>query len=398
MEAGEAPKAAADGSMSIDRAHGILNAKDFEVNLSKWQSAARKTDTLAPLANMSEADWDAHQTQLSQLPAVHGQRKIDEAFEKQKDDIRAERMYNPAGAVDSTDEVKRYMDAVEAPRTLTLLDGVTQVRLPPPTVQEVGRGKVEARLVAQNRLGIEPDFQRIVSRKEAESLLGMKSANDAKDMEPQELAAHVQAAAGRAEMLFGPQYAQRAVEESIRFLIHKDIRAQLMAPVFSAAVMNKGASPDDMRALQMAHTLNPMADMADVLNGGRVDSSLAGVAPNTGAAVAAQGWPKPAKKDVDWARSNPDKWQMFDTQFGAGAYARAMLPNGSPPIAPQVSSGLFKSYNVPGTAPLTRNSLFGPALETSRFAGKDAGAVKDSELPSDLWYAIDHLRRQGQHP
>jgi hypothetical protein len=250
--------------------------------------------------------------------------------------------------------------------------------------------------VAQNRLGIEPDFQRIVSRKEAESLLGMKSANDAKDMEPQELAAHVQAAAGRAEMLFGPQYAQRAVEESIRFLIHKDIRAQLMAPVFSAAVMNKGASPDDMRALQMAHTLNPMADMADVLNGGRVDSSLAGVAPNTGAAVAAQGWPKPAKKDVDWARSNPDKWQMFDTQFGAGAYARAMLPNGSPPIAPQVSSGLFKSYNVPGTAPLTRNSLFGPALETSRFAGKDAGAVKDSELPSDLWYAIDHLRRQAK--
>jgi N-acetyl-anhydromuramyl-L-alanine amidase AmpD/spore germination cell wall hydrolase CwlJ-like protein len=411
ISAGGTPRAAPDGTTSLARAKAIVDPKDYEAHLAKWNSAERQRDMLRPLSNMSESDWDAHKQQFDGMPAVHGQRAIDESFENMKDKFRAQRAADPAAAVSpsrergtlegGTDEVRNYLHDMATPRMIQQLDG-SYVQAPPPSPQEFTQGLVRARLAAQTRWDIDPTEQRIISQSEAQNLLKLGANNrDISQIPTTDLMRRVQSAADRAEIVYGPQYAKRAVEESIGYLIRKEEQLTDIAPIVAKMVAGQPVSRDMIRALDMAHTLDPMAKMRATFDGKPVDPTVLSARPDASLALPAAAvtpdMTQPTKQQIEFIRQNPDKWRIIDRELGAGTTARVLRPlvgrrddigfnTNTAPVPPPVTPGFGQGLK----------NLFGQSPEAARFVGQPAGDVLPSELPGLPYRALAEARKLGR--
>ena len=377
-QTGQAPTAP-DGTTAIDRAKSILQPQDYQKALGKWNAAQREYQVLAPLPNMSEDQWDQHLRQFSPNPADTGENyKAASAIEKraidEMDKIRIQRASDPAAAVDSSDEVQKVRDSLRNPVMVQQLDG-SFAPAPMPSPQQTAQSIVHARLAAQDRLGIDTGDQRIVSMGEAQKLLRIGANNkDIRQLSDTDLQDRVRSAATRAEALYGPEYAERAMKESIKYLINDDMRRETAATIATAALTGKMPRSDDIRALEMAHTLDPMASMRATLSGNagvletRPDTSLGLPAV---AAPRLPGSAQPNKQQIDFIRANPGKWQIFDREFGAGAAARALGAGTGKAIQGPVKPGFGQSVR----------NLFAESPEAAMFRTAPQAGTRPSEMP-----------------
>jgi hypothetical protein len=190
----------------------------------------------------------------------------------------------------------------------------------------------------------------------------------------------VKSAANRAEAIYGPEYAKRAVEESMKYLVNDDMRRELGASAAAAVLMGQAPKADDIRALEMAHTLDPMSTMRDTLNGKpgvldvRPDASLALPAA---AVTPPPGMAQPNKQQAAWLSQNPDGWQAFDKKFGAGSAARVLAPGagyGKTSIQGPVTPGLGQGIK----------NLFTQSPEAAMFGGAPRSTMRPSDLPGAM--------------
>jgi GH24 family phage-related lysozyme (muramidase) len=228
---------------------------------------------------------------------------------------------------------------------------------------------IEAYLKAQRRLMPGEDYKhRIIDQADAEKLLAMP-----KNVDPTgpDFGNYVRAAADRAEKIYGPAYAKRAVEEAIAFKFRKndDIRAAdtfIASTLRGAALMGGNKEGFDQwwasarRDMDTARSLTEIDRVERAFQGGYADGRRAPADPRApfdyargfeGDTTGAQTWQDPAgifsskraepgtltqpqlptkrTPQVDdalaqWLQKNPKQWRMVDRDFGPGTAAELL--------------------------------------------------------------------------
>ena len=257
-----------DGTTSLDRARQVLQPKDFQTYLGKWNTAQQQFNVLSPIDDMTEEGYAKHMKDWSSGPAssinYNDATKIRETADKTWDGILTKRATDPGGAADAASEVAAYNQSVEKMPMAQRLDGSYGPAITP---QQYMAGRVNARLTAQSRWDIAPDDQRIVSQAEAAKLLRLGENNrDVKQLDPVQFDSRMKAAARRAETLYGPEYATRALDESLKYLVNDDTMRQLGLATAASMLTGKAPAFSDVQALQLAHTISPMTALSNVLN------------------------------------------------------------------------------------------------------------------------------------
>lgn len=315
---GDQPAVGSDGRTSLDVARTIMGAKgaakdfvDLEYN---WNKAKLGHALMSPLDNMREDDARTHiDRTLAQADragfhyeAIHdlrveAQKKLGEIADlREKDSVKS---------VDNSPEVQRARNAIVTRQ----FDGSF---VPTPGLTDYDRRKLllEARLAAQENVGITPSRQHIVTQDEADRLLDMGAHPDRLPM--REFRDKLDTAINKAQSLYGP-YARHALEDALGYAILNTNERNLKTQALAKVAMGEPMSNQDMRALADAHKIDPLVTAANALRS-RVDTT---VAPS----VAVSGdFPKPNQDQIDMLHQRPDMWHVFDRQFGAGAAAKAL--------------------------------------------------------------------------
>jgi hypothetical protein len=313
-----------DGRTAIDQAKAIMKPADFERLNFEWQKARIEHDAISPLANMTPDEARDHLDKFA--PAnnadsdyYRSMKDISVKAQKRLGDIQALRDKDPALAMDASSEVQQFRQSVRNPPPVMQFDGSLVPGQPMTPIQAMD-GLAESRLAAQQRLGIQPDAQRILTKDEGKRLLAL--GNDPKDMPMQEFMSHMNSAMDRAEKIYGPTYAQRAFTEAVGYMTLSKNERQFASNV-AAQIMFKGTvEPSDLRALRDAHEIDPLARVATTLNS-RPDTT---VVPS----VAVNELPRPNQAQIDWLRQNPDGWQAFDQKFRQPGLAAKVLGFSTP--------------------------------------------------------------------
>ena len=284
LETGQVP-VGEDGLTTLQRAarYGILNDNQLRRAEIQIDNARLTHGAVTPLSNMTESDAISHIGTYALNAKANGANAAsiaaaERAAQNAQTKIKELRNSDPVAAIsggklpgsapqmrvdidgkviveDGTDNDLRYRPAHEVNEAWTLIKAAneqqqnpsklfTAIRTDPVKAREM---MIEARLKAQARLMPGEDYKhRIISRDEAEKLLGMP-----KDVDPQgpEFSRYVKAAADRAEKIYGPTYAKRAVHEAIAFKFRKtdeitaaDRAEQIYGPKYAKRALHEAVA------------------------------------------------------------------------------------------------------------------------------------------------------------
>jgi hypothetical protein len=333
---GKAP-VGSDGRTSLDRASRFLTPNQTsKLNLA-WNEAQMEYQAVAPLFNMSEEEAVDHlasiipaegQDDESYRSAVRVETKANAAWRR----IKELRDKDPAAAVAQSPEVKSVEDLIEeamrrdamaAEEGGTLL---TENQLNPLRTRTM---LLEARKDAQRRLGLKEWELRPITRQEAETLLDMPEPSS---MEPGEYVERLQAAAKRAEDIYGPEYAKEVLKAAISFQRRDKEEKEISAGIL--ADMARGEVPPES-AFRRASELSDIDRVGRVFDAPELDANRPVIAqppiniPMGGQArIAAPGraiTPSPNPAQIDWLMVDPQtRASTFDRMFGAGAAAKVI--------------------------------------------------------------------------
>jgi hypothetical protein len=271
-----------------------------------------------PIERMTAERLEAHKQALVPTPDLDPRDYAisTEVYEKTKQKIdRLEKMRkdDPALAVDEYPEVKGIAEAV------ALNDGsATQADL------------VEARLAAQERIGIDPDDQRPLTKVEAKALLDLP--DDPSRLTEKQYKLRLQSAADRAEQQYGPALARRVFESAIAVHVKDKTGSEASAPIISKMVKGETVKLEDYRRMNTLFEVDRIGSTFDRnIRTGLDDDNRPMISPLFGAedkavlgAYIAQSVGLPTPEAEEWIARNPDKAERFDLDWGRGAAARAM--------------------------------------------------------------------------
>jgi hypothetical protein len=216
------------GETSFDRASRILQPNVLAQWKTKRDKAFLKRDSLRALENMPEDQVDDHIRSIGRDQAT-GEERADIGYanikavrdqaEKQWEKIREKRRKDPAAAVGQSPEVKRAIAAMQGGsgevRVGVDADGdpvIDREKMTPLQQRSAATQIVEATMAAQERLGVPKDYQRRISKRQAEKLLDMRNPEKLTSQQQREA---LQAAAQRASDLFGPEVGEKVFEDAL---------------------------------------------------------------------------------------------------------------------------------------------------------------------------------------
>ena len=316
----------ADGKTSIDR------ARDMGLPVEKQQRAINAAqldyNIRSDLPNLTEDEANARIAKLSEFrsnpdvdfravdaTAKRAQKQLDGIVAQRQHDPHAAATGNPHTGEGEAQEVAQVKAALSNPAPVQQFDG-SFLPAPAPNHTQVTQALVKASLAAQDRWGVPPDDQRIISHADAQRMLDLGVQNP-KDLSNSDFRGKINAAMARAQQAYGPE-AQRAFEDAAKIVL-KDYTYRQTAIGMAARLMAGGdITHADVMTLRDARTIDPMANLIQSITP-RADVTLGLPA----AAVNMPG-PKPGPQAVQDLKSRPDSWPGFDRVYGAGAAARAL--------------------------------------------------------------------------
>ena len=343
------------GETAFDRASRILQPNVLAQWKTKRDKAYLKRDSLRALDNMPEDQVDDHIRSIGRDPRTGEEREdlgyanikaVREQAEKQWEKIREKRRRDPAAAVAQSPEVQRaaavansgskevaiamdeYGDPVFARPDLT------------PIQQRVAATQiVEATMAAQERLGVPKDYQRRISKRQAEKLLDMRNPEKLTSQQQREALA---AAAKRASDLFGPEVGEKVFEDALilsfnpnadnlrqyrnrgRESFESGAAAQERFKLIAKQAFGQDITAKDMSRVQQLERLDAMPSVLPPPNSG-LNPGLPAIGqppPQTNLRQPSEGHVKLLMQQmaVDPVKAR----EIFDSKFGAGAAKRVM--------------------------------------------------------------------------
>lgn len=303
------PEMREDGSTALDRAAKVLTPNQHSKLSLAWREAEMEHSAVTGLADMSEAEAQRHMLALNpdaregatKDESYHSQVRVLRRAETEWKRIRLAREKDPALAVDSAPEVRAAETVVEEAMRRPDSDRAKALAEPGRALEM----RAEARLEAQERLGIPEHGRRIITRAEAEHLLQMPKFGTMSD---KDYLNGLKAAADRAEQIYGTRFGRRAFEEAIAFRAPSQERGEL-----ASAVARKIVSGEPVTG-------------ADVRKSERMDE-----------ATRSEGFAKPAAdkppldeprtpypEEIELLKRHPDQALKFDARYGKGMAAKAL--------------------------------------------------------------------------
>jgi hypothetical protein len=272
-----------------------------------------------PIDRMSMDRLAAHKQALVPAPEMDPKDYgvASEVYEKTKqkiDKLEKMRQEDPALAVDSFNEVQGIAEAVARN------DGsATQADL------------VEARLAAQERIGIDQDDQRPLTKVEAKALLDLP--DDPSRLNEKQYITRLKAAADRAEQQYGPALARKVFESAIAQHVKDKTGSEASAGIISKMVKGETVKLEDYRRMNTMFEADRISSTFDrTVRPDMGDEARPFISPLHAASEkqflteyagqAAKRQPTPELEA--WVRSNPDQWVLYDAEYGRGAAARAL--------------------------------------------------------------------------
>jgi len=282
-----------------------------------------------PIERMTAERLEAHRQALVPTPDLDPRDYAisTEVYEKTKqkiDKLEKMRKDDPALAVDEYPEVKGIAEAV------ALNDGsATQADL------------VQARLAAQERIGIDPDDQRPLTKVEAKALLDLP--DDPSRLTEKQYKLRLQAAADRAEQQYGPALARRVFESAIAVHVKDKTGSEASAPIISKMVKGETVKLEDYRRMNTLFEVDRIGSTFDrTVRPDMGDEARPFISPLHAAGekqflneYASQNVKRQPTPELEsWIASNPDQWAMYDAEYGRGAAARAIAKAKKAPQKP----------------------------------------------------------------
>lgn len=233
IEDGEDEEVDERGETNFDKARRVL----LPNVLAQWQTkkdrATLKRDSIRALKDMPEDQVDDHIRGIGRDPRT-GEERQDIGYatirgvrvqaEKEWEKIREQRRKDPAGAVGQSPEVRKALAAMQGRRGAEII-GVDENGEPtiaregvsPTDRKAAAQQIVEATIAAQERLGISKNFQRTISKRQAEKLLDMRNPTELTSQQQREA---LSGAAQRANELFGPEMGERVMRDALVLAFH----------------------------------------------------------------------------------------------------------------------------------------------------------------------------------
>lgn len=313
------------------------------------REAELEFDAGRDLATMRTDDLPVHLDNLVPDPGASDYAMRQSVYDKTKvkaDKIREIREKDPAASVNDLPEVK----AAAADYKLAEQEGGADF------------GKIiQARLAAQERVGIPSYDQSPITRAEAAALLDLPQ--NRAGISEKEYRNRLRAAADRAEEQYGPIMARQAFESAIRFHVKDTTGSDAAAGIISKMVKGEAVTRDDYSRMtelqnidQIGRTFSgifrpdtPRPDMGDE-DRPYVSPNFAREANSFVTQYAAEQaasepdadqqkfsrdrarlqsrangvFPEPNTTQKQWLTDNPDAWRDFEVKFGPGSAAKAL--------------------------------------------------------------------------
>lgn len=350
---GRPPRLDDAGKTMLDRARAIMPPVQFRKLNEAWTEAQLERDAIAPLTAMPREQMEDHAVGIFRRAEENEESlrvaaKVRAKAERMIERITKLRQTDPVRAVEGYTGEEADERRPPLPNTAAAMRDIRNGRQPDNVVLEDGtrapvgplREKLapqqqwqllfEARLKDQQEImPDEPGRHRIISRREATKFLGLDK--DVGKLDPREYQRRLIEAADKAEKLFGPKYAKRALQEAIAFHIpdgdqeHKDAKANILRKM----IQGEPVLSDDLNRVRDLESLRRSGINfgADALvEADRVGRGIPmNIAPmgDPGRPAIAQNF-QPTPRQADWLRQNPDGWQAFDAKFGRGASAQVL--------------------------------------------------------------------------
>lgn len=297
-----------------------------------------KTAPYKSLSELSELELNARLSEVGSGPGdgdnAINKKWVQDQVEKEIKEIKRLRAEDIAAAVDRSERVQ---DVVALQTAASQAEsGVA----PGQTIDVSGlmgqdrSAIVKARLQAQDDIDIPKTSQRIITKSEAVTLLPDDfAAIGYKDVKPA-----LQAAAQRAEQMFGPTYARRALEEAVKYRIAKGEKNDMAASIVKKIAFDEPVTRSDMRAFADYEAVSisdgfMAAPTADYLEPRPAISPFNNMMMEDQAAQAemsASLTTVPNVAQVEWAMADPQRrGPVIDRIFGAGTFARAQANQGN---------------------------------------------------------------------
>lgn len=354
-----------NGKTALDHAEGVLDPNQIEKARARIKLAGKVYEATTAVRDMSPAEADDHLNKFDpgQNPKIVDElgyadaKRVWDAGQKEKERTEKMREKDPAYAADQSREVADVLQRMQArnPELTVGIDKDGGVKAfskdgRPVTSQDFNQELVRARLEAQDRYGIDPAKQRIVSRSDAQEILNPRSFKGVKSGDFRDT---IMAAADRAEALYGRQYSERALQEAIGYAVkdqeHSDLAARIVRRMADgdfpkddiekydalkripglatsagqserAQSMFSASNGGMRRPTRTGDPARPAIDPAQMFN---YSTMATGYAAEQGATPE---MPEraPDKAAIEWLKRNPNRADEFDRQFGRFSAAKVL--------------------------------------------------------------------------
>jgi hypothetical protein len=319
------------GDVQASRANGL----SVEYKQAKAINQASQSSDGRPLIHMGNADLEAHVAKLAKDRRDEKDpanfeirdtvfRKVGERASK----ILKLREEDPAKAVDGDPLTGTAGHPfVEAARKqATAVEQVTDpsggiVEQPVMSEIEGNRLIVQARLKAQEDLGISPDLRTPITEGEARAILNMP---DPEGLPIEDYTRRLEEASANAEKAYGSDVAPDVMKAAIKFHI-KDKNLKAIAPgVVSNILTGRPVEPGDLKKLRDAQKLSEFDRLMSGANPGQGPKMGGPYQSPTFSREQQRQGRTPSPQDIDGLRRFPQSARKFDEMFGPGAAAKAL--------------------------------------------------------------------------
>lgn len=308
LRTGDAPKDD-KGRNALQRARFSLTENEMSKAVINWDAAVATHAAVSPLPDMTTTEARDHLDKLNpdhNLDVEHYAvaAKVQDVAQKTWDKIENLRDNDPAMAVDNAPEVQQARQSLRDA-------GISG----PSTV---GNEKlIEARLAAQQRLGIYPYAQRMLTSQEATDLLRLPRHPENDD----QITDALRDADVRSKQLYG-KYAEDALDAAINLRLKATPAAtrQSAHDVVSALRAESAPKPDPGKSwMDVVKGLFTPADPGKQPTKGQPQTPVPGLTPDA----------TPTPDQINWTASDSANRQpVFDQLFGPGAWAKTMAARG----------------------------------------------------------------------
>ncbi len=339
------PQVGEDGRTSLDRAGRVLTRNQVTKMKIAWDEAALEHKAVSPLRELSEDQAIEHLARLTpdEKAPEDSYRSSSRVQKKAIDEWkRVEKLRNedPGGSVSGAPELKAAAEATTRRRPEVSLqvspDGEIEVATAQGAEmsgQKARAAIIEARLAAQERIGLPNWKRKTITKREAERLMDMPADTTLPD---DQFTKRLRVAADRVDQAYGKELGRKVFEDAVALTIKGKEHREEAASIISRMARGERVSNADLRRFESLGDIDRVGrafEGQSEFTPGLGQPERPAISPNIGTLAgigdyaSQEASKKPNAKQKEWLTANPDQWQVFDQEFGRGA-SSAILKKG----------------------------------------------------------------------